>query len=603
MDYYGLMHLSPRLLAAPFLVMSLSAGAIQAQTFGPSAPLSGPSLAASARAPAPPVAAEDQTAELDAELFYEIFLGELTLQSGDPGAGYSLMLEAARRSKDEQIFKRAADIALQSRSGEAALAAARAWEAALPDSYQAQRYLLQTLLALNRTAETGPSLRRLLDTAEPATRKQLLLTLPLLYRKVSDKAVALQIVSQALDRYATDPALAPAAAISIARMELLAAEPAKALISAQRAASLDPTSEDVALMTLDLLEAKVDGSAALAQAAFSREQPPQLRMGYAKALLESDLAPAAQAELEKLTASHPEFSQAWLALAALQLQNGSVQPAETSLAEYEKAAAKIASSDEERVAASQIYMLRSEIAEKRGNFAEAQDWLERIDDASTRFNVQARRAILMARDGKLTYARALVQSLPAHSPEEESRKKALDVQVLREGGAYAEAYALQAELVKQSPNDVELLYDQAMLADKAGDRAAMERILRQIITTKPAFYHAFNALGYSFAERGENLPEARQLIEIALRLAPGDPFITDSLAWVEYRAGNFKRSLELLQEAYAKRKDAEIAAHYGEVLWASGDQARARAIWSEAQSLNANNPTLLETLKRLGVTL
>lgn len=603
MDYYGPMHFSPRLLAAPLLVVALSAGAIQAQTFGPSSPSSPPSAAVGTHALGSLVAPEDQAAELDAELFYEIFLGELTLRSGDPGAGYALMLEAARRSKDEQLFKRAADIALQSRSGEAALAAARAWENALPDSHEAQRYVLQTLLALNRTADTGPSLRRFLDTSAPESRKQLVLALPLLYRKVSDKALALQTVAQALHGYDTDPALAPAAAISIGRMQLLAGEPAKALASAQKAATLDPTSEDVALMALDLLEAKVAGAEALAQAAFAGARAPQLRMGYAKALLELERYPAAQAELVTVTEQHPEFSQAWLALAALQLQSGSVPAAEISLTEYEKTSHNSAGSDEERSAATQIYMLRSEIAEKRGNLAEAQDWLARIDGASTRFDVQARRAILLARDGKLTHARALVQSLAASSPEEETRKKALNVQVLRDGGAYAEAYKLQDELLKQSPDDVDLLYDQAMLAEKAGDRVAMERILRKIITTKPDFFHAYNALGYSFAERGEHLAEARQLIEIALRLAPGDPFVTDSLAWVEYRAGNFKRSLELLQEAYAKRKDVEIAAHYGEVLWASGDQVRARAVWSEAQSVDASNATLRETLKRLGVSL
>ncbi len=597
MDYYDPMYLSPRLLAVPLVALSLCAGAVQAQTFGPASP------ALPAHGQDHSIALSEQNAELDAELFYEILLGELTVRYGDPGAGYSLMLEAARSSGDEKIFRRATDIALQSRSGEAALTAARAWEAASPESHEAQRYLLQILLVLNRTAQTGPHLNRFLETAAPAARKSLVLTLPLFYRNVSDKALALTLVRQALEGYQSDPALAPAAAISIGRMRLLAGESAKALASAQRAASLDPTSDDVALMALDLLEAKTPGAEAFAQDAFAVERPPQLRMGYARALLEEQRYPAAQKQLEDVTAAHPEFSQAWLALAALQLQNGAVETAEASLANYENTSRSNAGSDEQRAAAAQIYMLRSEIAEKRGNFAEAQDWLSRIDNAATRFNVQARRAILLARAGKLTHARALVQSLSASSPDEEARKKALDIQVLRESGAYAEAYKLQDDLIKQSPGNAELLYDHAMLAEKAGDLAGMERILRQIITSTPDFYHAYNALGYSFAERGEKLPEARQLVETALRLAPGDPFVTDSLAWVEYRSGNLTRSLELLQEAYTKRKDVEIAAHYGEVLWVSGDQTRARAIWGEALRSNADNATLRETLKRLGVSL
>ena len=599
-DYYGPMLLSLRLLAAPFLTLSLLAGTVQAQTFGPTSPALAP---VPAHTPSLSVAPARQSALLDAEVFYEIFLGELTLQSGDPGSGYSLMLEAARRSNDEKIYKRAADIALQSRSGEAALVAARAWNQALPDSHEAQRYLLQTLLALNRTAETGPSLRRFLETADPASRKQLVLALPLFYRKVSDKALALTLVRQALDGYQSDPALAPAAAISLARMQLLAGAPSQALASAQQAAALDPSSDDVALIALDLLDAKVPGSEPLAQTAFAINREPQLRMGYAKALLELQRYPEAQKQLEDVTAAHPEFSQAWLALGALQLQSGAVQPAEASLAQYEKALHNNAGSNEERAAAVQIYLLRSEIAEKRGNFPEALDWLARIDNAANRFDVQARRAVLLARSGKLTHARALMQTLPATTPEAEARKKALDVQVLRAGGAYAEAFKLQGELVKKSPNDFELLYDHAMLAEKAGDLVGMERILREIITSKPDFFHAYNALGYSFAERGENLQEARQLIEIALRLAPGDPFVTDSLAWVAYREGMFKESLALLEQAYAKRKDVEIAAHYGEVLWVSGDQTRARVIWAEGLVMDAHNATLLQTLKRLGVSL
>ena len=600
MDYYGLMHFSPRLLAAPVLTLSLIAGTVHAQVFGPASPSAAVIEAHGAH---PPLESAAQSARLDAELFYEIFLGELMLQVGDPGTGYALMMEAARRSNDEQLYKRAADIALQSRSGDAALAAARAWEQAHRDSHNAQRYLLQTLLALNRTADTGPGLRRFLETAEPTSRKQLVLAIPLFYRKVSDKTLALTLVREALDDYQASPALAPAAAISIGRMQLLAGEPGQALASARKAAALDPSSDDIALLALDLLDAKVPGSESLAKSVFSGPREPQLRMGYARTLLELQRNSDAQEQLEIVTEVHPEFSQAWLALAALQLQSGAAQAAEVSLSRYEQQARTTTGTSEERTAAAQIYLLRSEIAEKRGNFPEALDWLDRIDNAAARFDVQARRAVLLARSGNLTHARALVQSLASGTPEAESRKKALDVQVMRAAGAYADALTLHSEIVKASPNDIELLYDHAMLAEKAGDLATMERVLREIITSKPDFFHAYNALGYSFADRGENLQEARQLIEIALRLAPGDPFITDSLAWLNYREGKFSQSLALLEQAYSKRKDVEIAAHFGEVLWVSGDQARARVIWAEGLHLDASNATLQETLKRLGVSL
>jgi Flp pilus assembly protein TadD len=160
-----------------------------------------------------------------------------------------------------------------------------------------------------------------------------------------------------------------------------------------------------------------------------------------------------------------------------------------------------------------------------------------------------------------------------------------------------------AEATRQNPKDVDLLYDQATLAEKLGNLDQMERLLRQIIAEKPDYHHAYNALGYSFADRNVRLSEARQLILKALEYAPGDPFITDSLGWVEFRSGNKTEALRILQGAYKARPDAEIAAHLGEVLWSLGQHEQAISVWREGAQLNADNETLAETLKRLRVKL
>jgi Flp pilus assembly protein TadD len=129
----------------------------------------------------------------------------------------------------------------------------------------------------------------------------------------------------------------------------------------------------------------------------------------------------------------------------------------------------------------------------------------------------------------------------------------------------------------------------------------MERLLRKVIARNPNYHHALNALGYSLADRGVQLEEARLLIERALSLAPNDPFITDSLGWIEYRMGNMPQARQLLERAYRLRPDAEIAAHLGEVLWVLGEKEAARKLWKESARLNADNEVLRETLKRLGV--
>jgi len=148
-----------------------------------------------------------------------------------------------------------------------------------------------------------------------------------------------------------------------------------------------------------------------------------------------------------------------------------------------------------------------------------------------------------------------------------------------------------------------MLYDQAMMADKLKLFDDMERLLRQIMKIKPDFHHAYNALGYALAERNTRLDEARELVEKALEFAPGDPYITDSLGWVEFRAGNKSAAEKILQTAYKAKADAEIAAHLGEVLWSQGKREQAMKVWREGLLLNPDNDTLQETLKRLRVKL
>ena len=175
--------------------------------------------------------------------------------------------------------------------------------------------------------------------------------------------------------------------------------------------------------------------------------------------------------------------------------------------------------------------------------------------------------------------------------------------MLREAKQYRAAYDLLSESLKRFAADADLSYDLAMMAEKLGRFEEMERLLRAVITSKPEYQHAYNALGYSLAERSIRLPEARQLVQKALELAPNDPYITDSLGWIEFKSGNLAEAQRILQAAYKNRPDAEIAAHLGEVLWVMGRREQALAIWREGMVLSADNETLLETLKRLRVKL
>jgi len=152
-------------------------------------------------------------------------------------------------------------------------------------------------------------------------------------------------------------------------------------------------------------------------------------------------------------------------------------------------------------------------------------------------------------------------------------------------------------------NDTDILYEQAMLAEKLDRVDDMERLLRRVMELRPDYYHAHNALGYSLADRGLRLPEAKALIQRALELAPGEPFIIDSLGWVEYRMGDRTEAIKHLRQAYQARPDAEIAAHLGEALWVDGQLDEARRILREGKARDPSNEAMGETLTRLKVDL
>ena len=197
----------------------------------------------------------------------------------------------------------------------------------------------------------------------------------------------------------------------------------------------------------------------------------------------------------------------------------------------------------------------------------------------------------------------MLRSLPASGPADERRKLLTEAQLLRDLGHYDEALGVYAEAMQRFPQDSDIAYERAMVAEKTGRIDEMERLLRELIERAPDYGHAYNALGYSLADRNQNLDEARELIRRALALLPDDPFIQDSLGWVEFRLGNLTEARRLLQGAFDKRGDAEIAAHLGEVLWTLGERDAARQIWQRGLQVQPDNDTLKRTLQRLQVSL
>jgi tetratricopeptide (TPR) repeat protein len=546
---------------------------------------------------------------LDAELFYRLLVGEISAREGDAAAGFALMLDSARKTNDPQLYQRAVEIALQSRSGDAALQAAQAWKQAQPTAQDPNRYVLQILIALNRIEDTLEPLKNGIELTPEAERSLAISAIPRAYARVTDKKMAGSVVENALSTYMTNPATAAAAWTTIGRMRLAADDTPGALQALQKGQAADPQAEGPALAALELMSAKLPVAETVVKK-YLADNPmarPEFHMGYARVLLDAQRYADAGAQLQAVVRDKPGFAPAWLVLGSLQLQDNQLAMAQTSLERY--VALSVATDqpqsdgDEPDRGLTQAYLSLAQIAEKRKDFAAAEGWLNKIENSDDMLQAQTRRASILASQGKLAEGRQLIRSLPERNAGDARLKLLAEVGLLRDVKQYQLAYTLLGKAVTASPQDTDLLYDQAMMAEKLGHLPDMERLLRSVIAIKPDAYNAYNALGYSFADRNMRLPEAKQLIQKALEFVPNDPFISDSLAWVEFRMGNNAEATKILADAFKTKPDAEIAAHYGEALWAMGQRDKAMSIWREGLLLNPENGTLIETLKRLNVKL
>lgn len=567
-------------------------------------------LAGAALAQQPPAAKPVENSALDAPLFYQLLIGEIELRSGQAGNAYEVMLDAARRTKDEALFLRAVEIALAARAGDQALAAANAWRTARPESLDALRYVVQLLVSLGRPAEAAEPLRALIAAPPAEDRSVRLAQLPRLFARTPDKRQALAIVEPLVRPYLDAPDTRTAARVALGRMHLIAGDPARALELARQAQSQDVSAEAPALLALEMLPGTPAAEELVKTYLAQPKAQNPLRMVYVRVLSGSQRYADALVQLEDAVRVEPNLAAAWLSLGALHLELRHPQQAEAALRRYlDVVAANPAQDDDDgnpatpSLGVTQAQLMLAQAAEQRSDFRGAEEWLSRVDNPRRALDVQVRRATILAKQGRIGPARELIRATPERSPDDARSKLLAEAQMLREVRRWREAYEVFTTASQRFADDVDLLYEQAMVAEKLDRLDEMERLLRRVIALKPDHHHAYNALGYSLADRNLRLAEARDLIRKALELAPGEPFITDSLGWVEYRLGNREEALRLLRQAYLARPDVEIGAHLGEVLWVSGQRDEARRIWRESRARDATNEVLRETLARLRVDL
>jgi Flp pilus assembly protein TadD len=539
---------------------------------------------------------------MDAPLFYQLLIGEIELQNGQAGVAFQVLLDAARRTADEALFKRVVNIALQARAGDQALMAARAWAETVPTSVDALQSTVQLLALMNKPAEVQEPLTTLLRIAPEAQRPGFILALPRLFQRSPDTKAVLAALGPVLQ--AQSGALKPAALYTEAKLSINAGQNARALALTRELHEALPDGDDAMQLAVDLMPAEPQAESLITERLKQKPDQHALRQAYARALIQAQRPADAAREFRVLTEATPDNPAPWLALGAIELELKHAAAAETALREGLKRLDTPASGTDTEIKAradgrQQAWLMLSQAAEQRGDLKAAEAALQKVDGNG--LELRYRRASLLARQGKLAEGRKLLQ--PAAGASDADARAALlaEAQLMREQRDYPGSLAVLKTATTRFPTDPDLLYEQAMMTEKVGKFDEMETLLRKVIEIKPDYHHAYNALGYSLAERNQRLPEAKQLIEQALKLAPNEPFIVDSLGWVEFRLGNLSEATKLLRQAHTSRPDAEIAAHLGEVLWASGDQDEARRVFAEAVQREPGNEALRETLERLKV--
>ncbi|HQZ01208.1 MAG TPA: tetratricopeptide repeat protein [Thauera sp.] len=527
--------------------------------------------------------------ELAPQTIYQFLLAEIAGARGQISLSAQIYLELARATRDPRIARRATEIAMFSRNPQMAGEAARLWMETAPQSEEARR----VFAGVGGGGGTSNLEQVQLQLARALAQSngrigQNLLGLNRALAGIPDKDAVLRIVQRLTEPYLD----VPEAHLARAHAAMVAEDPMQGLGAVDAALRLKPSWEPAVQLKAQILVHSGASAEAVRQLEVELERNPDsapLRLALARALVSAQRFEQARDQFNQLLAAKPDDAELLYAVGLLSMQ---LKDEKTAESHYLRALeAGYPQPD-------LIRLQLGQMAERRGEGTLARKWFGEVSDAAHRPEAMILTAQSMAREGQVDEACAL---LKAQGGSAEARRSYLlaEAQVLREADRSAAALDVLDEALRATPDDSDLLYESAMLAERLNRVELMESRLRRVIELKPEHAHAHNALGYSLADRGLRLDEAEALIARALELSPDDPFILDSMGWVRFRRGDAATALTHLERAYGIRPDAEIAAHLGEVLWSMERREDANRIFDEGLKAHPSNTLLTDTVRRL----
>jgi tetratricopeptide (TPR) repeat protein len=512
----------------------------------------------------------------------DLVLADMALSRGDCRGGTERYVKAAMGSSDASVSKRASEVASECQQIGASAKSARRWQKLDPDSAGAAAAVALAAVRLYQPEEASAAILR----THALGGDESLIKLIGVVSDSGGSAIALNTLRPTLESaQVSDRLLAAATDLALESFDFTTAHKL-----ADRMLTNEPASGVARAQLARVLTAEGDAVAAIAVAQEAAALDPDTeRFAYADTLMRLDRLDEARQELESLRADASIRDEADLRLGKLAYQMGDMT----------EAGRRFGSLISSQSAAPEAFFYLSSIAEREGRTDLALEGYSKLAEAGAGLIVRGRAArLLLQRDERA----AAFRLLDEHAAKE--RSEALDVEfakaaLLDDAGRTTEALALLKLALERFPNHPGVRYQIALIEDKAGMQRESVRSFESLLKDRPEDASLLNALGYSLADRNQKLPRAESLIRKALEASPDNPAFLDSLGWVRFRRGDISGALPHLERAYRIFPDAEIASHWGELLWVSGKQGEARALWARSLARSPESKPLRATIERL----
>jgi len=523
---------------------------------------------------------------LTKDYLYDFLLSEIAKQRSQGAIAASSSLELAKKTRDPRIARRATQLAVESGQMDKAIEAIKIWQELEPNSVISMRMLASVLVSGGKLEEAKKEIDKVLKLEEPQAGVVFLQIYKMLANYPDGKA-ALKLMSDLKDSY---PKVAEAH-WGLAHLAQSTGDDKLALNEVRRARELRPEWDLAVSLEAQLLQKTDPAQGMEVLRVFLKKNPKsgEIRLQYARALLEQKQYSLARDEFMQLAKDEPGNPEFVFAIALISMQMNDLQNAE----EQFKQSLSMGKKDQDAV----NYYL-GQLSESKSKDDEATDYYKKVKSGDYLFSAQVRVAILMGKRGQIEEARQQLHQIHTVNLQQRVQLILVESQLLREADRVKDAYQWLKDHLEKLPDNPDLLYGTAMMADRLGKSDEFEQLIRKLIKVKPDYPHAYNALGYSLLERNIRIPEAVALVEKALQLAPDDAAIMDSVGWGYYRSGKLDESIEMLRRALSATPDPEIAAHLGEVLWVRGDKKEAKKVWRDSLKANPGNEVLKSVMNK-----